>query len=59
MSINNNECYDDLNDGNVIVDAKETSEYRVVEKTVVEKRKYRDRSKISTRCNDVSLFRQV
>ena len=38
MSINNNECNDDLNDDDVSVDAKETSESRVVKKLLLKKK---------------------
>ena len=39
MSINNNECNDDLNDDDdVSVDAKETSESRVVNKLLLKKK---------------------
>ena len=38
MSINNNECNDDLNDDDVSVDPKETSESRVVKKLLLKKK---------------------
>ena len=56
MNIYNNEYNDELNDEDESVGAKETFESKVIEDFIVEEENI-EQMKISTRWNDISLFR--